>query len=225
MPQFPRVDTPRPRRYSPATSTTGGVFMRQGRTGLGVTLAGALAVASIGLAAAQETTATDENDANGEDVGATARRRADLTPAEQVAEAQRIRERADSLSRRVAAMLDESRREADVIRMNCLNDKLTQINAHRGTLGNRVEALQESVQLGDEGRRNHEFTVVTVLSQNLNELERAANECIGQDLYETGATRVTTTIDPNAPDDDPANVIPVPDVDVPFIPPPASPTT
>ena len=96
--------------------------------------------------------------------------------------------------------------------------------AHLRSTTSRVESLQEASQLGDEGRRNHEFTVITVLGQNLTELDRAANECIGQDLYETGTTRVTTTIDPNVPDEDPGVIPTPPQVDVPFIPPPASPT-
>lgn len=153
----------------------------------------------------------------------SARRRADLSAAEQLAEAQRIQERGNSLSRRVAGMLDEARRENDVIRVTCLDDKLTQINAHLRTLIARLESLQEASQLGDEGRRNHEFTVITVLGQNLTELDRAANECVGQDLFETGTTRVTTTIDPNVPNEDPS-VVPTPaDPEVPFIPPPESP--
>lgn len=178
------------------------------------------ALGGIGYVAAQPGDGADTQE-TGE---ITARRRADLTPAEQIAEAQRTQTRGEQLSRRVASMLDEARRENDVIKVTCLDDKLTQINAHRRTLSDRVESLQEASQVGDEGRRNHEFTVITVLGQNLTELERAANECVGQDLYETGTTRVTTTIDPSTPDEDPTLIPEVPGADVPFIPPPASPT-
>lgn len=194
--------------------------MRLGRSALvALMLTGALG--GIGFVAAQD--AGDEG-ATEEAGEITARRRADLSPAEQIAEAQRIQERATALSRRVTSMLDEARRESDVIRVTCLDDKLTQINAHRRTLGDRVESLQTATQVGDEGRRNHEFTVISVLDTNLTELERAASECIGQDIYETGTTRVTTTIDPATPDEDPGQIAEVPGVDVPFIPPPASPT-
>ena len=194
--------------------------MRLGRSAL-VALMVTGALGGIGFVAAQDAAGEQGTDAAGE---VTARRRADLSPAEQIAEAQRIQERSVALSRRVTSMLDEARREGDVIRVTCLDDKLTQINAHRRTLADRVESLQTATQVGDEGRRNHEFTVITVLDTNLSELERAASECIGQDLYETGNTRVTTTIDPSTPDEDPGNVPEVPGVDVPFIPPPASPT-
>ena len=196
--------------------------MRVGRSAL-IALLMTGAVGAIGYVAAQDggDDGGDVGDATGE---IAARRRADLTPAEQLAEAQRTTERGDQLSRRVAAMLDEARRENDVIRVTCLDDKLTQINAHRRTLAARAESLTEASQVGDEGRRNHEFTVISVLAQNLTELERAANECIGQDIFETGTTRVTTTIDPNTPEEDPTLVPEIPEPEAPFIPPPGSPT-
>ncbi|WP_157069221.1 hypothetical protein [Sandaracinus amylolyticus] len=219
---FRRVDEAEGRRYSRGTSDQRRGGMRLGRGSLlALILTGALG--GIGFVAAQDAATGEETDTD-ETGEIAARRRADLSPAEQIAEAQRIQERGTTLSRRVGSMLDEARREGDVIRVTCLDDKLTQINAHRRTLTDRVESLQTASQVGDEGRRNHEFTVISVLAQNLDQLERAASECIGQDIYETGATRITTTIDPATPDEDPTVIPEVPEADVPFIPPPASPT-
>lgn len=180
----------------------------------------ALGAAGFGLAIAQD----EEQQAggSGDDEGEVpVRRRAQLTPAEQVAEAGRIEERGTQISRRVLNMLDEARRERDIIRVTCLNDKLTQINAHRRTLDQRRGNLQEAVNVGDESRRNHEFTVITVLGQHFRTLEQEANACIGQDIYETGATRVVVEIDPATPEEnlvvqDPGQP------EVPFIPPPES---
>ncbi len=149
-------------------------------------------------------------------------RRSDLGPAEQVAEGQRMLSNGQSLSLRVQGMLDQARREGDVLRVTCLDDKLTQVNAHVRTLGDRVEALQDSVRVADEDRRNHEYTVITVLGQNLTQLDRAASECMGQDMYETGTTRVVTTIDPDTPNVDPTRLSPVLPEGIPFIPSPAS---
>lgn len=185
------------------------------RAGL-VTLAMASAVG--GMAFAQST--SDDDD--GEQSAVQVRRAADLTPADQVAEGQRLLSNGQSLSSRVQSMLDQSRREGDVLRVTCLDDKLTQVNAHVRTLGDRVEALQESVRLADESRRNHEYTVISVLGQNLVSLDRAASECIGQDMYDTGTTRVVTTIDPSTPNIDATDLTVVPSEGVPFIPAPAS---
>lgn len=180
--------------------------------------AGGLAVAG-GLAFAQ---ASDDDEDGEEQASMQVRRASDLTPADQVAESQRLLGNGQSLSMRVQGMLDQSRREGDVLRVTCLDDKLTQVNAHVRTLGDRVEALQEAVRLADEARRNHEYTVIIVLGQNLVVLDRAASECIGQDMYETGTTRVVTTIDPNTPDINPTDLVIVGSEGIPFIPSPAS---
>ena len=150
-------------------------------------------------------------------------RRASLTPAEQLAEAQEIQESGATLSRRVSAMLDEARQDRDIIRVTCLNDKLTQINANLRTLSSRIENLEASVEASDTDRGGHEYTVITVLNQKLQVLDQEASQCIGEDLFETGATTVTTEIDPGTPSDDPGILPPeVPTSPVPYIPPPAS---
>ncbi len=192
-----------------------------------VVIAAALAVGGMALAqrgGAQRGGAQrgEESDSGDAEAAIEVRRGADLTPEDQIAEGQRILSNGQGLSTRIQGMLDQARREHDMVRVNCLDDKLTQVNAHLRTLGDRVASLQESVRLGDEARRNHEYTVVTVLGQNLVQLDRDASGCVGQDLYETGTTRVVTTIAPGTPDIDPTNVQAVPTETVPFIPPPAS---
>ena len=191
-------------------------------TALVVAMATALTAGGIALAQGGGSEGGDSGGST-EDGSVSTRRRSDLTGPEQLAEAERVSTTSEALSRRVQAMLDDARRDGDVLRVTCLDDKLTQINAHRRTLASRVESLQGAVQSSETDLANHEFTVITVLSQNFSHLDRAANECIGQDMYETGTTRVTTTIDPGTPQEDPS-LIPVvpPGVQVPFIPPPES---
>jgi len=190
------------------------------RTLLGLGAALALGAAGFGIAIAQD---DNQQDQEGPPVGeAPVRQRTQLSSEEQRAEAERIETRGTQISRRVMSMLDEARRERDIIRVTCLNDKLTQINAHLRTLQSRRENLQEAIQTGDEGRRNHEFTVITVLGQHFTTLEQEANQCIGQDIFETGTTQVVTTIDPSTPEEDPSNIPTPPPPSVPYIPPPAS---
>lgn len=115
-----------------------------------------------------------------------------LTPADQQATAETIVQRAARLSERLSQLLDEARREADMIRVTCLNDKLTQANANLRTAQNRLASLQKAT---DQEQRNHEFTVLSVLGQKFQVLEQQANQCVGQDMYETGPTKVVTEID------------------------------
>ena len=190
-----------------------------------ITLALAVLLIGGGLALAQDRNGEGGDDqGEDEDGAADVERRANLSAPEQIAETDRIGNRANQISRRIQQMLDEARRERDIMRVTCLNDKLTQINANIRTAGARSDALRDAVQTNDNDRRNHEFTVMTVLSQKFRTLEQEANQCIGQDIFETGTTRVETTIDPETPDEDVSTVISYPEVPVPFIPPPASPT-
>ena len=195
--------------------------MFDGRRALIALMVGlALGVIGFGLAIAQDASDDESGDSDTEgEVGA--QRRADLTPAEQQAEAARILEHGAQTSRRVLGMLDEARRERDIIRVTCLNDKLTQINAHLRTLETRATNLSDAITNGDSDRRNHEFTVITVLAQHFRTLEQEANACIGQDIFETGTTRVVTDIDPATPTED-LEFTGLPPEEIPFIPPPAS---
>lgn len=187
--------------------------MVDGRRALGALLVGlTLGAMGFGFAIAQD--ASDE--AGGE---VPVRRRANVLPQERLDEAAEIVQRGDSISRRVLAQLDEARRERDIIRVTCLNDKLTQINAHRRSAGDRFERLNEADQIGDRERAQHEYTVITVLGQQFRVLESEANGCIGQDIYETGTTRVVTDIDPATPEENLEVQDPEPPT-IPSVPPP-----
>jgi hypothetical protein len=117
---------------------------------------------------------------------------APLSAAEQQTTAEAIVQRAALLTQRLTQLLDEARREADIIRVTCLNDKLTQANANLRTAQSRLGSLQKAT---DQELRNHEFTVLSVLGQKFQVLEQQANQCVGQDMYETGPTKVVTEID------------------------------
>lgn len=192
-------------------------MLNSSRHAMGLWAALLIALTGMGLAIAQ----VGGDGTEGEDATVEGRSTEALTAPEQVAEAQRVQSHASLLSERVLGMLDEARRDGDIVRATCLDDKLTQINAHLRTLGERMGALDDSVSTGDDARRNHEFTVISVLGQNFSQLERDANECIGNSLTETGSTRVAVDVDPNSPDEDPS-VVGVPPLSSPGIPPPGS---
>ena len=53
-------------------------------------------------------------------------------------------------------------------------------------------------------------------------LAQAANQCVGQDLFDTGDTEVKQDVDLFAPDENPTVITTVPDWPIPYIPPPIS---
>jgi len=162
------------------------------------TTAAMLAVAYIGgseLGVSAQTTGTSGSvgtEGSARATGARSAGQPQLSQADQMSSADSIVNRGTNLSQRVSQMLDDARREADVIRVTCLNDKLTQINANLRTAQSRYSNLTRTI---DGDQRNHELTVLTVLGQKLQILDQEANQCIGQDLYETGPTKIITEID------------------------------
>jgi hypothetical protein len=117
-----------------------------------------------------------------------------LSPDQQIAQAESIQKRAGQLATRLTKMLDEARRDKDIMRANCINRKLTEVNANVRNVEQRTKALQDAVAGNDAGRRNHEFTVLSVLAQKLDQLDREAAQCLGQSVFEPGASQVVTTI-------------------------------
>jgi hypothetical protein len=115
-----------------------------------------------------------------------------LSAAEQVGQGEAILRRAMVTAKSVRTMLETARKEADIIRITCLDDKLTQVNANMRNVESRLDALRKAV---DTDRRSHEHTVLTVLAAKLQVLDQEAQQCIGEGMYETGETTVVTEID------------------------------
>lgn len=122
------------------------------------------------------------------------RQPASLSHGEKIAQSETIVSDAARLSEKVTALLNDARRDADMIRITCLDDKLTQINANLRNAEGRVEALKAAV---DSGLQDHEFTVISVLGQKFKTLGQEASQCVGQEVYETGTSTNSTTVDPN----------------------------
>lgn len=160
-------------------------------TGASIQVAHAQAISTPTSTTQTRTTSTTSTTGTSGTAGSV-RRNPAVSTADQVSAAETMVGRGSTLSQRVTQMLDDARREADVIRVTCLNDKLTQINANLRTAQSRLGSLQKTV---DADQRNHELTVLTVLGQKLQVLDQEANQCVGQDLYETGATKIVTDID------------------------------
>ncbi len=114
------------------------------------------------------------------------------TPEELIAQGEAVVRRGNAISQSVLSMLQDARKEADIIKITCLDDKLAQVNANLHTAESRLDALKKAV---DPDLRMHEYTVLTVLAQKLQVLDQEAHQCVGQAMYETGVTKVVTEID------------------------------
>ncbi len=159
-----------------------------------IAVAGLAICASFGTAAAQTAPA---GKVGGETNVGTA-----VTPDAQSSFADQSIAKMEVAATRVRHMLDEARRNKDVVKTTCLMDKLYQIQVALKSGRERAGALKSAIARGDTDLRNHEFAVMQVLRKRVDQLDQEANQCVGEELGLPGDTKVTYWVDPNiAPDD------------------------
>jgi hypothetical protein len=129
-------------------------------------------------------------------------RRPRLSPQEELTQADAVLARIDAAVATVRRQLETARQARDVVKTLCLNDKMSQTDVANRSARDRQAALQSAVLRNDAELANHEFAILTVLRQRVEQLTAEANQCIGEEMAFIGQTSIVTTIDPNLPGDD-----------------------
>jgi hypothetical protein len=142
-------------------------------------------------------------------------RRVTLTPEQQLGEVEGHIKYINSASQVVGRRLQQARQQHDVVKMLCLNDKLSQIDVAGRTAEERKAAHASAVGRHDVELSNHEYTILTVLRQRVEQLMTEANPCIGEEAAYTGATTTFTTVDPNLPPTDETPYPPIAPINIP----------
>jgi hypothetical protein len=120
------------------------------------------------------------------------------------------------------ARLEEARRAKDVVKLNCVNEKLTQIKGLLRISEQSDVALQEAVARQEKTSSEHEYTKVMIAQQKVTQLRGEAEECIGQLAFRTDENLSVEVEEPrDLPGGDPSRPRPIEEVTV--RPPPASP--
>jgi hypothetical protein len=188
--------------------------MRIRRLGWGLA-ACVLLSALYGVADAQTSTTAPTSG----DTSVGMQRQVTLTPKEQLAQADVFLARMGVTGTNVRHLLEQARASRDVVKTLCLNDKLNQIDVATRSARDRRTSLDQATQRNDPDLANHEFTILTVLRQRVEQLSAEANQCIGEEAVLYGETKIVTTIDPNLPHEDPSSY---PDNPIVSMPPPCA---
>lgn len=123
----------------------------------------------------------------------------------------------------VLAKLEEARASKDVVKLNCVNEKLTNIKGLLRISEQADIALQEAVAKKEGESTEHEYTKVVIARQKIDQLKAEAEQCVGMLAFETGPTEVIVEVPTDLPQTDPTQSPPPPPVV--SRPPPASPTS
>ena len=147
------------------------------------------------------------------DIGIDFRKSITLSAQETQAQSKDYYKKMQETQRRVMQLQAKAKKDKDMVKLNCVNDKLTQLQGHMKVTDQSMSSLTLDIAKSDDTARQHEFTRITILYQKVVTLGTEAEQCIGEDVSYVGATRVDVEIDPSIPPTDPTQPeIPVPDV-------------
>jgi hypothetical protein len=127
---------------------------------------------------------------------------ADLSPEEMLNRAKQFVAGIEQSSGSISRQLQAARKERDVVRVLCLNDKLNQVDVALGSAQDRLGSLRTAAARSDADRSRHEYTVLEVLNDRVRVLVNESNQCVGEETGFIGEAEVSVSVDPNLPNAD-----------------------
>jgi hypothetical protein len=113
-----------------------------------------------------------------------------LSGAQMLDQSKEYRKQMDEVSLQIQAQSDKARKDKDIIRLNCLLDKLSQLRVNVSIMDQAIQALQEAISRNDQDAMLHEYTRVTIVNQKAQVLRSEADACIGAETNYIGPTKV-----------------------------------
>lgn len=108
-------------------------------------------------------------------------------------------------------LLSEARSKNDIIQLNCVNEKLTQLKGLLKLSENASLAMYEAIAATSQDEINHQYTKIVVAHQKSGSLKAEAEQCVGELSVYSGQTEVEVEIDSTITSADPT---------LPILPPP-----
>ncbi len=141
------------------------------------------------------------------------------TEASTLPDPEKVKRSADAITKMrgqlkdVLKMLEDARQSKDVVKLNCVNEKLAQMKGLLRISEQSDISLQEAVAKKETESAEHEYTKVSIAQVKVNELRASAEECIGQLGFRTDENQTVDVEEPSdLPKGDPTQVAPVPGV-------------
>jgi hypothetical protein len=124
------------------------------------------------------------------DADISVRQRPTLSPTDMSNQAHDYRTRMEGILKQIQGLVDQARKAKDVIRLNCLIDKLATLKANISVADKALQDMQDAINRRDDGQTNHEYIRITIVHQKAGVLGAESQACVGEDLSYVGATRV-----------------------------------
>ncbi len=102
-----------------------------------------------------------------------------LTDAQKIQKADENIIRMRQVLKQVISRLEDARTEKDIVKLNCVNEKLTQVKGLLRVSEQADIALQEAIARKEEGAEG-EYQKIAIARVKVDQLRAEAEECIGQ---------------------------------------------
>lgn len=113
-----------------------------------------------------------------------------LSPKEMLSRSENLIEEMKSMLDRVLAIQQVARKQKDVIRLNCVNDRLLQVKKLLNIAESSRNDLVEAIAADNETDRYHQFGKVKISHEKVSVLRDEAEACVGEELIFLGPTEV-----------------------------------
>jgi hypothetical protein len=158
------------------------------------------------------------------DVTVPLEQKSTISGAEMLDQGREYRRQIETITMQVQVQSEQAKADKDVIRLNCLLDKLTQVKVNGNIMDQALQSLQDAASRHDESAQLHEYTRITIINQKAQVLRTEADACVGAETNYVGPTKVVVespagldaTVDQPAPAAPPITIIDRPPVASPF---------
>ena len=103
---------------------------------------------------------------------------------------------ANATLKNVEDLWEAAKNGKDMIKFNCVNDKLSTLRGLISVLGSAVANYKEAVEKPDKDAIAHESSKISIAQNNIKQLEAQAKSCKGEVARYTGSTEKTAEVDP-----------------------------
>jgi hypothetical protein len=136
-------------------------------------------------------------------VTAAGETKADLSPREMATETKRLLTEMEAMHKRVLELQGAARQAKDVIKLNCVNEKLLAVKQLLNIAEAAETDLTEAISAGDRGAQVHQYSQVKLAHERAGSERDEAVGCIGEEIIFVGPTKVD--VDGPAMPDDPTD--------------------
>ena len=117
-----------------------------------------------------------------------------------------MREQAGQVDKLVA----QARDEKDIVKLNCVNEKLNQVHGLLRVSEQSADELHQAAAQHEDDAADHAWAKVSIAGRRIQQLRQDAEQCIGQlAFYNDDKTVVTVEVPAGLPSNDPT-LVPVP---------------